>query len=157
MTTADWAAWVQAVGSIAAIGAGFATLYFQNRRADKLRERDRTDRAEVVALRLSGWLSEVGALIQTKSEDVDTLRKHNPVMPPLDPDLVNRMKLDATASIESAMSDLHYLKVGSGDVAQLDFFIRDFDAYLNKALRMTPERGRSAGSGRLFTATLKPY
>jgi hypothetical protein len=37
------------------------------------------------------------------------------------------------------------LKVGSGDVAQLDFFIRDFDAYLNKALRMTPERGRSAG------------
>jgi hypothetical protein len=67
------------------------------------------------------------------------------------------MKLDATASIESAMSDLHYLKVGSRDVAQLDFFIRDFDAYLNKALRMTPERGRSAGSGRLFTATLKPY
>ena len=120
------------------------TLQLERQR-DALRELDRTDRAEVIAFRLSGWLSEVGALIQTKSEEFDTLRKHNPVMPQFTQDIVNKLKLDAAVSIESAMSDLHYLKVGSGDVAQLDFFTRYFDAYLNRALRMTPGRGYSAG------------
>jgi hypothetical protein len=53
----DWAAWVQAIGSISAICAGFATVYWQNRKAAELREedritreRDRDDRAKVVRL-----------------------------------------------------------------------------------------------------------
>ena len=29
------------------------------------------------------------------------------------------------------MSDLHYLEKGAGDVAQLDFHVRYFDAYLD--------------------------
>jgi hypothetical protein len=76
----DWAAWVQAIGSIGAICAGFGLAYRQNRRADKLRvqerdeqERERTSRAEVVALRLSGWLSEVGSRIMVRSETYNRL------------------------------------------------------------------------------------
>jgi hypothetical protein len=39
-----WAAWVQAIGSVLAIVAGFGTLGYQNRRNDKLREIDRKSR-----------------------------------------------------------------------------------------------------------------
>ena len=31
------------------------------------------------------------------------------------------------------MSDLHYLRLGAGDIAQLDFHLRFFDAYLDMA------------------------
>ena len=82
----DWAAWVQAIGSIAAICAGFATVYWQSRKAEELRkqdralsERDRRDRANVVAFRLSGWLSEVGSRIQAAWDHYELIRKHNPM------------------------------------------------------------------------------
>jgi len=75
LRASDWAAWVQAVGSIAAICAGFWTAYRQNKRASKLRqddrkeaERDRASRAEVVAARLSGWLGEASSRITIKWE-----------------------------------------------------------------------------------------
>ena len=84
LKAADWAAWVGAIGSILAICAGFGTTIWQNRRANELRgqdkaerEHDRSDRAEVVAFRLSGWLSEVGSRLEVKSELYDNLRMHN--------------------------------------------------------------------------------
>jgi hypothetical protein len=57
-------AWVQAVGSIIAIGAGFLTMFLQNRHADKVQKAERSRRAEVVAYRLSGWITEIAARIQ---------------------------------------------------------------------------------------------
>ena len=60
--------------------------------------------------------------------------------PPFSEDIVNKL-LDASGRIENVISDLHYLKTGSGDVAQLDFFTRYFDAYLNRALRKMPPKG----------------
>jgi hypothetical protein len=140
MTTADWAAWVQAIGSIAAIGAGFATVYVQNRTADKLRERDRTERAEVVAFRLSGWLGEMGARIQLTSERFEDLAKHPPMRQPYEIEIAARLKLDVRVGIESVMSDLHYLKNGSGDVAQLDYFTIDFNDILDQAEKSSVEK-----------------
>ena len=64
----DWAAWVQAVGSIAAVCAGFGYVYVQTRWQDERRERDRADRAEVVAYRLSGWLGEVGLRVRGRCQ-----------------------------------------------------------------------------------------
>ena len=125
--TADWAAWVQAIGSIVAIGSGFATVYVQNRRSDTLRERDRADRAEVVAFRLSGWLSEVGLRVLLKLEDYDGVRRTHPRKPSLE-QMAARWKLDVVVGIQLVMSDLHYLEKGAGDVAQLDFHVRYFDA-----------------------------
>jgi uncharacterized membrane protein len=54
MTAEAWAAWVGAGGSILAIGAGFLTMFLQNRRADRAQEAERARQAEVVAYRLSG-------------------------------------------------------------------------------------------------------
>jgi hypothetical protein len=139
----DWAAWMQAVGSIAAICAGFGTVYWQNRKAEELREqdrvlgeRDRADRAEVVAFRLSGWLSEVGSRIQLSSEYYDDIRKHFPMPEPFR--IISQVKLDMVVGIEGVMSDLHYLKAGSGDIAQLDFHARFFDAFLDQAYARRP-------------------
>ena len=69
MNASEWAAWVQAVGSILAIVAGFGTVFYQNRHTDKMQESDRKSRAEVVALRLSVWLSEIGGRV-----DISLLR-----------------------------------------------------------------------------------
>ena len=134
----DWAAWVQAVGSIAAICAGFGTAYYQSWKANDLRnkdrverERDRADRAEVVAFRLSGWLGEVGSRVGVRLKSYDDIRKRNP-MP--QPDAVlEQLKLDMAVGIEGVMADLHYLKAGSGDIAQLDFLVRLFNAFLDQA------------------------
>jgi hypothetical protein len=60
MDASAWAAWVQAGGSILAILAGFGTMYVQNRLASITRERERKRRAEVVAFRLGGWLTDTG-------------------------------------------------------------------------------------------------
>lgn len=128
MTAEAWAAWVQAIGSIVAIGSGFATVYVQNRRTDTLREHDRADRAEIVAFRLSGWLREVGSQIQKKSEVYDRLVWDGLPQPH---QIIAQWKLNMAAGIESVMSDLHYLKRGAGDVAKLDFHVKDFDAYLD--------------------------
>jgi hypothetical protein len=132
MTAEGWAAWVQAIGSIVAIGSGFATVYVQNRRSDTLRERDRADRAEVVAFRLSGWLSEVGLRVLLKLEDYDEVRRTHPTMPSLE-QMAARWKLDV--AIQPVLSDLHYLEKGAGDVAQLEFHVRCFDAYLDRVAR----------------------
>jgi hypothetical protein len=93
---------------------------------DALREHDRTDRAEVVAFRLSGWLREVGSQIQKKSEAYDRLDGL-----PQPHQIVAQWKLNMAAGIESVMSDLHYLERGAGDVAKLDFHVKDFDACLD--------------------------
>jgi hypothetical protein len=58
MEASAWAAWVQAVFSVVAIGAGFLTMYLQNRHADAIREAERKRGAEVVVFRVSGWLAE---------------------------------------------------------------------------------------------------
>ena len=61
----EWAAWVQAIGSILAIGAGFGTMFLQNRHADRVQEAERVRRAEVVAYRLSGWSTEARYKIES--------------------------------------------------------------------------------------------
>lgn len=68
MNAGELAAWVQAIGSILAILAGFGFVFLQNRLANRQRMRDRADRAEVVAYRLSGWLSEVGSRVRERSQ-----------------------------------------------------------------------------------------
>jgi hypothetical protein len=98
------------------------------RNRDALRERDRTDRAEVVAFRLSGWLTEVGSRIKTRLAIYDGLVWDRLPQPH---QIVAQWKLNMAPGIESVMSDLHYLKRGAGDVAKLDFHVRDFDAYLD--------------------------
>jgi hypothetical protein len=51
------------------------------RQRDEQRERDRADRAEVVAFRLSGWLSEVGLRVLLKLKDYDEVLRSHPTMP----------------------------------------------------------------------------
>ena len=143
MDTGQWAAWVQAGGSIAAICAGFGYVYVQTRWQDERRERDRADRAEVVAYRLSGWLSEVGSRVRERSQFYQNFkytRDHTDENHPLDiraPLKLHARKLDEDCGIENVMSDLHYLErgsgdgSGSGDIAKLDFQARSFDAYLD--------------------------
>ena len=143
MDTGQWAAWVQAGGSIAAICAGFGYVYVQRRWQDERRERDRADRAEVVAYRLSGWLSEVGSRVRERSQFYQNFkytRDHTDENHPLDiraPLKLHARKLDEDCGIENVMSDLHYLErgsgdgSGSGDIAKLDFQARSFDAYLD--------------------------
>jgi hypothetical protein len=77
------------------------------RQRDTLRERDRTERAEVVAFRLSGWLREVGSQIQKKSEVYDQLVWDGLPQPH---QIVAQWKLNMAPGIESVMSDLHYLE-----------------------------------------------
>jgi hypothetical protein len=134
MDSGTLAAWVQAVGSILAIGSGFGTVFLQNRNAEKLREQDRADRAVVIAFKLSGWLGEMEALIQTTLEFHENIQKDKP-----QPNRITaKLKLEPSVGIESVMSELHYLKAGSGDVAQLDFFARFFDSYLDKTYAQSP-------------------
>jgi len=137
LRASDWAAWVQAVGSIAAICAGFWTAYRQNKRASKLRqddrkeaERDRASRAEVVAARLSGWLGEASSRITIKWEAYNRTSLEEFISEPQS--LVQQWKLNVSTEIDGVMPDLHYLKNGSGDVAQLDFQIRYFEAFLEQ-------------------------
>jgi hypothetical protein len=149
MTAEGWAAWVQAIGSIVAIGSGFATVYVQNRRSDTLRERDRAERAEVVAFRLSGWLREVGSQIQKKSEVYKQLVWDGLPQPN---QIVAQWKLNIASGIESVMSDLHYLERGAGDVVKLDFHVKDFDTHLD-GLNTESLRRASLGTPIPYNAT----
>jgi hypothetical protein len=120
-----------------AILAGFGFVFLQNRLANRQRMRDRADRAEVVAYRLSGWVGEVGSRVGERCQfyqKFKNTRDHSDENHPLQiraPLKLGVRKLDEDCGIESVMSDLHYLKSGSRDIAQLDFRARLFDDYLD--------------------------
>lgn len=125
-----WAA-IQAVGSIAAIFAGFAFVLLQNGLESCHAKRERADRATVVAYRVSGWLAEVGTRVKLKQDRYYLIRKHNPKLP--HPGEIGReLKFNMVVGIDELMSDLHYLKKGAGDVAQLDYFIKSYDDLLDQ-------------------------
>ena len=109
-------------------------MYVQTRWQDERRERDRADRAEVVAYRLSGWLGEVGSRVRERCQfyqNFKNARDHSDEDHPLQlraPLKLNARKLGEDCGIEGVMSDVHYLRGGSGDIAKLDFQARSFDA-----------------------------
>jgi hypothetical protein len=123
---AAWAAWFQALIAGAAIGV----VGWQNVLAQRQRERDRDDRAKVVVARLSVWLGEVGSLVDIRTED---LRKI--MMMLAEHDWYYPAKLELSRGIDGVMSDLHYLRRGSADVAQLDAQAIEFDKLIEKAGR----------------------
>jgi hypothetical protein len=133
--------------SLAAICAGFGYVYVQRRWQDEEKRRDREERAEIVALRLSGWLSEVGSRITVKSEAYDSLVRDGKLPQPHQ--IVQEWKLEVISGVEDAMPDLHYLRAGSGDVAQLAFLVRYFDTFL--------EQARVKSSARMTTGNPTPY
>ena len=103
MDASAWAAWVQAIGSILAIGAGFGTVIYQNRRADHQLEVERKSRAEVVALRLSVWLGEIGGRVDKSLRRLREERERNPEEPPrLWPTFVAELKLGMVVRIDQA-------------------------------------------------------
>jgi hypothetical protein len=126
MDASAWAAWVQAVFSLAAIGVVIRQNYLEKKR----RERDRDDRATVVAARLSIWLVEIGALIEIRLDQLDKeiagIRRRYSTL--------SKYKLSVSGEIASVMSDLHYLRKGSADVAQLDAFSKEYDMLIDKAV-----------------------
>ena len=152
MKAAEWAAWVQAVFSVVAIVAGFATTYIQSQKAAQLRqmdkddrERDRVTRAEAVAFRLSGWLGEVSGRIEMARQISRLLRvrtRQTSLTPRKQPhEFAKELKLNVIFGIDDVMADLHYLTVEVGDVAQLDYLCKFFDAYLdfeiNKSIELS--------------------
>ena len=86
--------------------------------------RDRADRAEVVAYRLSGWVGKVGSRVGERCQfyqKFKNTRDHSDENHPLEiraPLKLGVRKLDEDCGIESVTSDLHYLKSGSRDIAQ---------------------------------------
>jgi hypothetical protein len=126
-----WAA-IQAVGSIVAVCAGFAFVLLQNHLESERVERDRADRAKVVAYRVSGWLAEVGTRVELKQNRYDLIRKTSPMPHP--GHVGRQLKFNMVVGIDDVMSVLHHLKKGAGDVAQLDYFIKSHDALLDQAI-----------------------
>jgi len=141
MSAEAWAAWVQAVGSILAIGAGFATVVLQNRHADRVQEAERARRAEVVAYRLSGWISEAGIRINRSLTWCHEAQAKAGKGPMGASDLIRGLKLGMVVSIEDVLPDLHYLLSGSGDVAQLDHFMQTYEAWLERSHASTIQPG----------------
>jgi hypothetical protein len=127
----DWAAWVQAVGSILAIAAGFGTVIFQNRHSDRMQEAERARRAEVVAYRISVWLSEVGTSIDSALRKCRDSRAN---LQSGQPQLygVHELRMGTATSIHGVLPDLHYLLEGSGDIAQLEHLMRIYEAWLDR-------------------------
>lgn len=129
----EWAAWVQAIGSILAIAAGFGTVIFQNRHADRVQEAERARRTEVVAYRISVWLGEVGVIIEETLKKCRDSRANIPSGPPeVVTYLARELKISTATNIDSVLPDLHYLLAGSGDIAQLDHFMRTYAAWLDR-------------------------
>jgi len=84
----------------------------------------------VVAVRLSVWLAEVDLLITVKLEQYKGMVSGSipkEFWSPLP------LKLNVSGGIEAVMSELHYLRKGASDVAQLEYFAREFDTYIDKA------------------------
>jgi hypothetical protein len=125
---AAFAAWFQAFFSAAAI----SVVVGQNVLDQQRKERERDDRAKVVVARLSIWLGEVGSLVDLRTED---LRKITVMLP--EHDWYYPAKLELSRGIDGVMSDLHYLRKGSADVAQLDAQAIEFDKLIEKAGRET--------------------
>jgi hypothetical protein len=128
----DWAAWVQAVGSIVAILTGFGTVIYQNRHTERVQEAERARRAEVVAYRISVWLVEVGVTIEETLKKCRDSRANIPSGPSeVVTYLTRELRMSAATNIDSVLPDLHYLLAGSGDIAQLDQLIRFYTAWLD--------------------------
>jgi hypothetical protein len=137
-------AWVQAVGSIIAIGAGFLTMFLQNRHADKVQKAERSRRAEVVAYRLSGWITEIGARIQVTLRTCQERQSKASQGPPrLASDLIPELRLGSVSEIDGLLPELHYLSAGSGDIAQLDYFAKFFDEWLAREYTAATKPGVS--------------
>ena len=117
---------------------GLGVFLLQNWLERSRAERDRADRAKIVGYRVSGWLAEVGTRVKLKQDRYDLIRKHNPQMP--HPGYVGRqLKFNMVVVIDDVMSDLHYLKKGAGDIAQLDYFIKSHDALLDQAILISDQ------------------
>ena len=146
MDSAASAAWVQAIFSVVAIVAGFGTVIYQNRHSDKMQESDRDSRAEVVALRLSVWLGEIGGRIDMSLLQLEKLLNAEGVVQPLT-GIGPGLKLNMVGRIDDIMSDLHYLRAGSGDIAQLAYFANFFDAFIDNQITATMAAAKPQGLG----------
>jgi hypothetical protein len=123
LSASEWAAWVQAIFSIIAICVVIGQNFLEKWR----KERDRDDRAKVVVAGLSVWLGEIGSLVEIRLQDLQKIM----IVPKEFWSYPAR--LDVSGGIESVMTDLHYLRKGSADVAQLHFFSKEFDKLIDKA------------------------
>ena len=122
---------VGVVISILAILAGFGTAIYQNRHADRVQEAERARRAEVVAYRLSVWLSEVGTSVERALGECRDSRANLSGSPAVaDTYLTRGLRMNTATNIDDLLPDLHYLLAGSGDIAQLDQLIRSYKAWL---------------------------
>jgi hypothetical protein len=137
LNASEWAAWVQAVFSLVAI----AVVIWQNWTEKRRRERERDDRAQVVAARLSVWLGEIGGRIDLSLMQLESLRGTDRLLHPLER---LGLKLNVVGRIDDTMSDLHYLRAGSADIAQLAYFANFFDAFVDN--QTAAIIARSAGS-----------
>lgn len=148
MDASAWAAWVQAVFSVIAIGVGFGSVVYQNRRTDQSEEAERERRAEVVAYRLSGWIVEIGGRIDLALQTCHAqLSKASQGPPRLVSDLIAELRLGMELGIEGVLPELHYLSSGSGDIAQLDYFTRFFDGWLDRTAITKPGQGPQMMAG----------
>jgi hypothetical protein len=142
MDASAWAAWVQAVFSVLAICAGFLTMYLQNRHADKAREAERARGAEVVAYRLSGWIADAGVRLEMALRTCQDRQSKVSSGPPRSlPVVIDELRLNMPSGIEAVLPDLHYLLLGSGDVAQLDHNARGYEAWLDGTLKINTQPG----------------
>jgi hypothetical protein len=132
MTAGEWAAWVQAGGSIAAIIAGFAIVILQKHFTDNAQKAERAKRAEVVAFRLTGWLTDTGVSLDLALRACDEGLKTASSGPPRSlSSVVDGLRLRRARQIDGVLPDLHVLLSGSGDVAQLNHQVQGYEAWLD--------------------------
>ncbi len=142
MDASAWAAWVQAVGSILAIGAGFLTMFLQSRHADNVQAAERVRRAEVVAYRLSGWIGEIGGRIERALRTCQERQSKASQGPPrVKSEIIPELRLGMASRIDGLLPELHYLSTGSRDIAQLEYLARGHDAWLDGLLAQATSRG----------------
>lgn len=140
MDATAWAA-VQAIGSILAIVAGFWTVWYQNRHADRMMEAERERRAEVVAYRLSGWLGEVGSKVEQVLERCQERQSKVGGPPRAISEIVPELRLHIASSVDAVLPELYYLSSGSGDVAQVAYLAGVYDAWLVGLYEQATKRG----------------
>jgi len=104
--------------------------------------------AEVLAYRLSGWIAEVaarvGITLKLCKERLSRVSQDPPLAASV---LIRELRLGVGSEIDAALPELHYLSAGSGDVAQLQYLARFFDAWLDREYKAVtepePEQGPS--------------